>query len=135
MATEYLFLYGTLKPDAADREIADVVKELRSVGRGRVPGKLYDLGDYPGAIVDASANTFVKGLLLELPNSKASLDALDRYEEFDSSNPRTSLFVRTRTRVRLTNGRNVQAWMYVYNRDPGNAPLIRGGEYSKSKVA
>jgi gamma-glutamylcyclotransferase (GGCT)/AIG2-like uncharacterized protein YtfP len=133
--TEYLFLYGTLKPDAADREIAPIVRRLRNIGRGRVRGKLYDLGGYPGAVVDASANSFVRGLLVELPPDKATLEALDRYEEFDPLDPGNSLFVRTKTKVRLTDGRNLQGWIYVYNRDPGNAPLVRGGEYSKSKVA
>jgi gamma-glutamylcyclotransferase (GGCT)/AIG2-like uncharacterized protein YtfP len=133
--TEYLFLYGTLKPDTADREISPIVQRLRNIGRGRVRGKLYDLGGYPGAVVDASSNSFVRGLLVELPADRATLEALDRYEEFDPSNPGDSLFIRTKTTVRLTNGRSVRGWMYVYNRDPGNAPVIRGGEYPKSKVA
>ena len=134
-ATKYLFLYGTLRPDAADREIAEIVSQLRRVGRGYVLGKLYDLGDYPGAIVDASSNSLVRGLLVEMPSDKAVLDALDRYEEFDPSKPHESLFVRTKTTVRLTDGRNLEGWIYVYNRSPGNAPLIRGGHYSKSRVA
>lgn len=132
--TKYLFLYGTLKPDAADSEIADVVRQLRKVGRGYVSGRLYDLGDYPGAIVDASSNSQVRGLLVELPD-ETMLEALDRYEEFDPSNPRQSLFVRTKTKVQLADGRNVQGWIYVYNRQPGNAPLIRSGHYAKSRVA
>ena len=133
--TEYLFLYGTLKPDGADREIADIVSQLRSVGRGYVAGKLYDLGDYPGVVIDHSSTSSVKGLLVEMPSDEAVLSALDKYEEFDPSNPRDSLFVRTKTRVRLTDGRSVKGWIYVYNRNPGSAPLIRGGHYSKSKVA
>ena len=132
---EYLFLYGTLKPDEADREVTDIVKRLRTLGRGRVPGKLFDLGEYPGAIVDVSSNTFVNGLVVELPLDRAALDALDRYEEFDPSNPQNSLFIRTRTTVQLVSGKSVQGWIYVYNRDPGDAPIVRGGEYSKSRVA
>ena len=133
--TKYLFLYGTLKPDAADCEIADIVSHLRSVGKGYVPGRLYDLGEYPGAVVDPSANTFVGGLLVEAPTDKALFEALDRYEEFDPSNLRASLFIRKKTKVRLADGRSVEGWIYVYNRDPGKAPLIRGGNYRNSKVA
>jgi gamma-glutamylcyclotransferase (GGCT)/AIG2-like uncharacterized protein YtfP len=133
--TKYLFLYGTLKPDSADSEIASIVSQLRSVGRGFVPGRLYDLGDFPGAVVDSSSTSLVRGLLVELPSNRAVLEALDRYEEFDPSNPRGSLFVRTKTRIRLTDGRKVEGWIYVYNKKPGNAPLIPGGHYSKSKVA
>jgi len=133
--SKYLFLYGTLRPDMADSEIAAIVGRLRSIGRGYVHGKLYDLGDYPGAIVDPSSSSLVRGLLVQLPPEKEVLEVLDRYEEFDPANPGQSLFIRTKTKVRLTDGRNVQGWIYVYNRNPGEAPVIRGGHYSKSKVA
>jgi gamma-glutamylcyclotransferase (GGCT)/AIG2-like uncharacterized protein YtfP len=132
---DYLFLYGTLMPNEADDEVADVIKRLRRVGAAYVRGRLYNLGEYPGGVIDLSANTSIRGELVELPAEKAVLDALDKYEEFDPSRPQKSLFVRKRTKIKLANGRNVQGWMYVYNRNPGKAPIIRGGSYSKSKVA
>ena len=122
-------------PNEADREIAPIVKRLRRIGAAYVRGRLYDLGGYPGAIIDQSSNTSIHGELVELPADKTTLDALDAYEEFDSSNPEKSLFVRKKTKIKLANGRTVEGWIYVYNRDPGDAPIIRGGNYSKSKVA
>ncbi|HEX9424968.1 MAG TPA: gamma-glutamylcyclotransferase family protein [Pyrinomonadaceae bacterium] len=133
--TDYLFVYGTLMPGEADNEIAPIVKRLRRIGAAYVRGRLYNFGEYPGAVIDHSANTSVHGELVELPADKAILDALDKYEEFDPSRPQKSLFIRKKTRIRLANGRNVEGWMYVYNRNPGNAPIIRGGNYSKSEVA
>ena len=133
--TDYLFIYGTLMPSKADDEIAHIVKRLRRIGAGYVRGRLYNLGEYPGAVIDRSANTSIHGELVELPADKTILEALDKYEEFDPSRPQKSLFVRKRTKIKLANGRNVEGWMYVYNRNPGNAPIIRGGNYSKSKVA
>ena len=135
MTTEYLFLYGTLLADRAPDEVVWALKALRRLGPAYVPGRLYELGEYPGAVVDYSANTSIHGELLELPSDKAILDALDRYEEFDPSRPQKSLFIRKKAKIKLANGRNVEGWMYVYNRNPGNAPIIRGGNYSKSKVA
>jgi len=134
MTTEYLFLYGTLLVESPD-EVVGALKSLRRLGPAHVRGRLYDLGEYPGAVIDHSANTSVHGELVELPADKAILDALDKYEEFDPSRPQKSLFVRKKTRIKLADGRNVEGWMYVYNRNPRNAPIIRGGNYSKSDVA
>jgi gamma-glutamylcyclotransferase (GGCT)/AIG2-like uncharacterized protein YtfP len=100
-----------------------------------VPGRLYDFGDYPGAILDPSSETSICGELVALPPDQTLIDELDKYEEFDPSNPEASLFIRKRTKVMLANGESLEAWIYVYNRDPGDAPIVRGGDYSKSKVA
>jgi gamma-glutamylcyclotransferase (GGCT)/AIG2-like uncharacterized protein YtfP len=133
--TDYLFIYGTLMPSEADDEIAHIVRRLRRLGAAYVRGRLYNFGEYPGAVIDHSANTLVRGELVELPADKGILDALDKYEEFNPSKPQKSLFVRKKAKIKLASGRTVEGWIYVYNRNPGNAPLIRGGNYSKSKVA
>lgn len=132
---KYLFLYGTLLQPQSDEEIARVVNLLHRVGSASVRGRLYDLGDYPGAVVDPSSNTSVRGELVELPDDESILQVLDDYEEFDSTKPHLSLFVRTRVRTQLADGQSINAWMYVYNKNPGDAPMIVGGTYSKSKVA
>jgi gamma-glutamylcyclotransferase (GGCT)/AIG2-like uncharacterized protein YtfP len=132
--TEYLFLYGTLMPNEADDEVAHIVKRLRRIGAAYVRGRLYNFGEYPGAVIDHSATTSVHGEVVELPD-KGILHVLDKYEEFDPLRPQKSLFVRKKTKIKLANGRHIEGWMYVYNRNPGNAPIIRGGNYSRSKVA
>ncbi|MDQ1638128.1 MAG: hypothetical protein QOF62_1467 [Pyrinomonadaceae bacterium] len=132
---KYLFLYGTLIEPEPPEEITPLVKRLPRIGTASIPGRLYDLGDYPGAVVDASANTSIHGELVELPEDETVLDSLDKYEEFDPDNPKQSLFVRRKVNARLVNGENVDAWMYVYNKQPGDAPIIPGGTYSKSRVA
>lgn len=94
---KYLFLYGTLMQPESDEEVALVVNRLHRIGAASVRGRLYDLGDYPGAVVDPSANTSVRGELVELPEDESVLHVLDRYEEFDPTNPQQSLFVRTKS--------------------------------------
>ena len=133
--TEYLFLYGTLLPERAPDELASVVRRFRSVGHGHIRGRLYDFGDFPGAILDPSSGATIQGQLVQLPPGRALLRLLDRYEEFNPSKPKASLFVRKKADVKLSNGRSVKGWVYVYNRDPGDAPIVRGGDYSKAKVA
>ena len=134
--TECLFLYGTLKPNQADDEVADVIKRLRRIGSATVPGKLYDFGEYPGAILSRNSSKKIHGEVFELPLERdATLKALDEYEEFDVSNPDQSLFVRQRISAKLLDGRRVNCWIYVYNREPGDARLITSGDYSQTKVA
>jgi len=73
--------------------------------------------------------------LVALPSDDRLLEALDRYEEFDPLAPKKSLFVRKRAKIGMANGSSREGWIYVYNRHPGKAKLVRGGDYLRSKVA
>lgn len=132
---EYLFLYGTLLPDGAPDEVAGTLKSLRRIGPAQVRGKLYDLGEYPGAIVAPESQMLIRGEVFELPATPATLKALDEYEEFDPRNEKQSLFVRKRVKASLKDGQQLDCWMYVYNDDPGKAPLLADGIYPKTKAA
>ncbi|HEX6715622.1 MAG TPA: gamma-glutamylcyclotransferase family protein [Pyrinomonadaceae bacterium] len=133
--SQHLFLYGTLLPGEAPKEIASIVKRFRRLGSAHVRGRLYDFGEFPGAVLDPSSRTMIHGELVALPSDERTLEALDRYEEFDPSDPKGSLFVRTKVNVRMANGTTHEGWIYVYNRPPGKAKLVRGGDYLRSKVA
>ena len=131
--SQHLFLYGTLLPPEAPKEIASIVKRLRRLGSAQVRGRLYDFGEFPGAVLDPLSRTMIHGELVALPSDGRILDALDRYEEFDPLAPKRSLFVRRKAKVRMANGSTREGWIYVYNRLPGNAPLISGGDYQRYK--
>lgn len=135
MNTEYLFLYGTLLTGRPPDEVVGALKSLRRVGPAHVRGRLYDLGEYPGAILTPPTKKRIRGEIFEVPAQRAILNALDNYEEFDPTNLKDSLFVRTRASATLQNGSKVECWIYVYNDDPGTAPLLTGGTYSKTKAA
>ena len=132
---DYLFLYGTLLPSEATYESSRIVKGLKRVGSATVRGRLYDFGDYLGAVIDQLAKTSIKGELFELPNDDSALKALDEFEEFNRTDRKNSLFVRARAVAELNVGRRLNSWVYVYNRDPGSARLIVNGNYSASKAA
>lgn len=132
---DYLFIYGTLLPEYAPNEIADTVRRLSYVGPAYVHGRLYDLGEYPGVILDASSQTKISGHLFRLPQDQSVLKSLDSYEEFEPGNLEESLFVRKQTTVTLDEGRAIQCWIYVYNRDPGAAPLVLSGDYTNHQAA
>jgi gamma-glutamylcyclotransferase (GGCT)/AIG2-like uncharacterized protein YtfP len=127
---EYIFVYGTLRPGLAPPVIADVVDALRIVGPASVPGRLYDLGPYPGCVLVDGEETLVHGVLLELPN-KSLLAQLDDYECYAAHDAAGSLFLRTTCQATMADGQCVDAWIYVYNRRLGGARLITSGRYDR----
>lgn len=131
---EYLFVYGSLRTTChAPEEIAVVAKRFVRLGLGNINGRLYDFGGFCGAILDSNGLSVVHGELVELPSDEDVLATLDRYEEIDPLHPANGLFWRQRATVRLLDGSEKEAWVYTYNRAPGNAPLIPSGDYQQFK--
>jgi gamma-glutamylcyclotransferase (GGCT)/AIG2-like uncharacterized protein YtfP len=131
---QYLFVCGTLMSEYVAGDVAEVMKRLQLIGAGSVRGRLYNLGPYPGAVIDNSATTSIHGELLRLPDDETTLAELDAYEDFNPTRPDDCLFIRKQTSVELVDGQTVDAWMYVYNLDPKDAPIIKSGKWSKNKV-
>lgn len=129
----YLFSYGTLLPRLAPPEIRPTVQRLRRVGKGFVRGQLFDLGEYPGAILSRSGPPIV-GQIFELPDDPEVLNRLDEYEGFDRSHPGASEFVRQRRSVQLEGGRKIFCWVYIYNRAVQAKRAVSGGDYSKARA-
>jgi gamma-glutamylcyclotransferase (GGCT)/AIG2-like uncharacterized protein YtfP len=126
---DHLFLYGSLQPELAPAGPRDVLAHCVRVGPGTLPGRLYDLGAYPGLVPDASAPGRVLGQVFRLPEREDVLGPLDAYEGFDPADPPGSLYLRLPHEVDLAGGGRLSCWVYVYNRDPGAAPLIPDGDY------
>jgi gamma-glutamylcyclotransferase (GGCT)/AIG2-like uncharacterized protein YtfP len=87
------------------------------VGRGSVRGALYDLGEYPG-LVDSADDERVPGTVLKLTDA-AALTRLDAHEGVGEG-----LYVRRRMSVRLADGDEIQAWVYLYARPIDGRPRI-----------
>jgi gamma-glutamylcyclotransferase (GGCT)/AIG2-like uncharacterized protein YtfP len=111
-----LFIYGTLHPDRAPAEIADAARGLRPVGPGTIRGKLYDLGEYPGVMLDPSTSETIHGEVFAVPDAE-TLARLDRYEDYRPEDASNSLFLRVQTTVTLDAGSTEVCWVYVYNRE------------------
>jgi gamma-glutamylcyclotransferase (GGCT)/AIG2-like uncharacterized protein YtfP len=131
----HLFAYGTLQHGLAPGEIAAVVEKLRTVGPGFIAGTLYDLGEYPGAVLDPGSARKIHGTIFELPEDADLLRQLDVYEGFNPENSDQSLFVRTMQRVTLTTGGELSCWVYAYNRSPAGARIVESGIYTKKRDA
>jgi gamma-glutamylcyclotransferase (GGCT)/AIG2-like uncharacterized protein YtfP len=131
----HLFVYGTLSPRHAPPEIAATVRRLRPVGPASVPGRLYDLGEYPGAILSKSSRSVIRGEVFELPGDAQTLNSLDDYEGFEPGKPRSSLFVRRIWPVVMDDGTRLRCWVYVYNGDTRQAQPVRSGRYASRRRA
>jgi gamma-glutamylcyclotransferase (GGCT)/AIG2-like uncharacterized protein YtfP len=140
--SEYLFVYGTLLPGAAPSEIAAAAAQLMLVSKGWVQGTLFDLGDFPGAILESASGRRIAGTIFRLPGNPLVLQALDAYEEFDPAAPEQSQFLRVRTTVELAAelradlgaGRALECWIYILNREVKNARLVEDGDWMGRKL-
>jgi gamma-glutamylcyclotransferase (GGCT)/AIG2-like uncharacterized protein YtfP len=121
---ELVFLYGTLLPQFVPETMRGVVARLHFRGDGSLRGVLYDLGEYPGAVFDTTTDMRVDGTVFELPEDPQVLEALDRYEGYESTPHATNLFVRKLQRVDLTTGDTIECWAYEYNGNPDGALVI-----------
>jgi gamma-glutamylcyclotransferase (GGCT)/AIG2-like uncharacterized protein YtfP len=123
--TSKLFVYGTLRQGFEPHTYLRR-QSARFLGQGIITGRLYDLGEYPGAV----PSDLPGDELYDLPDPHAHLQVLDEVEEFDPDHPETSLFVRRPAEVRLKTGEKVEAWVYFLSRKPRNGRLIPSGDFA-----
>jgi len=131
MADNYLFAYGTLLN--GENEFAIYLKKNCSFyANGRFKGRLYDMGEYPGAINDEHSSTYVHGSIFIIRNVKSVLKQLDYYEGFSTDEEQPNLFIRKPVEIESDTG-IVRCWCYLYNLPVDGLPLIASGDYVKYK--
>ncbi len=107
------------------------MRSLPFIGTGSVNGQLYDLGDYPGAIVGENFDSKIFGEVYELDQPKKILEILDQYENFIPGELEASLFARVKEKITMSDGSQMEGWMYVYNDWVATGKLIESGDYAK----
>ncbi|MHB8207403.1 gamma-glutamylcyclotransferase family protein [Mucilaginibacter sp.] len=123
----YLFVYGTLLDER--NEFAIYLKQnCRFYDKGKLKGRLYDLGEYPGAIADENYPDYVYGNILELKNTAEALQYIDAYEGFGEDQEQPNLFIREIVSVEAENGQ-MNCWVYLYNLSVEGFRLIESGDY------
>lgn len=98
-----------------------------------MPGRLYAVGDYPGA-VHRPGSSLVRGEVYRLREPAEVFRLLDRYEGVHEPASRRE-FRRVRKRVRLENGEKRTAWVYLYVRSIRGLPIIDSGDYLSGSPA
>lgn len=128
-ASRLLFVYGTLRRGAGHPMHHLLAQYARWMGTATFPGKLVDLGEYPGAVASANPAHLVRGEVYGVLNAGTLFPQLDAYEEFWPQNPGGSLYQRQEKTVLLASGEPVTAWMYLYNRPVKGLPLVASGDW------
>lgn len=113
--SEHLFVYGTLMRGHALHPV--LARGATLLAEGSVPGRLVDLGRYPGLVPGRGR---VRGELYRI-DDPALLAVLDREEGVQ--------FVRSRTTVTLARARRARAWVYRYRGPLHHAVRIPDGDY------
>ena len=130
-----LFVYGTLRRSLLSAQKNDALIQLMNglqfIGEGSVNGQLYDLGDYPGAILGENFDNKIFGEVYQLDDPQAVLTALDQYEGFIPGELEASLFARVKAKITMSDGSLMEGWMYVYNDWVATGKLIESGDYAK----
>ena len=121
-----VFIYGSLRRDCAGA-MSLRFTESRFIGDAKVRGSLYDLGPYPGLLINES-NSLVRGELYEVDDEL--LKKLDAFEA-------TSNYLRTQVEIKV-GGQPRKCWTYEPNPEFYSLQtLIRSGdwvEYAKGKT-
>src|SRR5262245_35044135 len=75
-ATAFLFVYGTLRPEAEHKMGRYLAGRGWLFGPARAPGRLYDLGRFPGMTEAVGSDEWVRGVVYELEDPAATLAVL-----------------------------------------------------------
>ena len=91
-----------------------------------MPGRLYNLGRYPGMTEVEGPGEIVTGDLYEL-RDEGTIAELDRYENAES--PLPSFFERGSAEVTLVGGKRMQALVYWFRGEVEDSQRIASGNY------
>ncbi len=102
-------------------------------GKARVKGRLYDVGGYPGLVLDGMAGP-VQGELYRLERPGRAFRVLDGYEGCRPPGAGEGEYRRVRCGVIVENGMTARAWVYEYARSVDGLTLLPEGGYFLPKA-
>jgi gamma-glutamylcyclotransferase (GGCT)/AIG2-like uncharacterized protein YtfP len=130
---DYLFVYGTLMRRARSAMGAAMRAQLTRasifIGLAHLPGRLVDLGAYPGFIDAEDLGALVHGEVVRLIQPAEILAQLDAYEGLSDPPSAQDEYARMRRRVNLASGHALMAWIYVYQGPLDRSRPIAEGQW------
>ena len=121
LSPRYLFVYGTLRRSFTNRHARHLAEQATWMGEARVPGRLYNLGRYPGLLPPCGSEDWVIGEHYRLPATGPLLEVLDRFEGPD--------FARVAVLAHRAGRRAVKVWVYEYRGPVSRVERIVSGDY------
>jgi gamma-glutamylcyclotransferase (GGCT)/AIG2-like uncharacterized protein YtfP len=132
-SSQYLFVYGSLRRDHEHEMSRWLARNADFVGDATLPGRLYLVDVYPGAVPSATPEDTVRGQIFLLERPDPILAKLDEYENFDPQSPSTSLYRRELAKVFVEDGTPLDAWVYLYNRSTNGLTPIPSGRWEQTR--
>ena len=111
-----------------------LARKARFVGRARVQGRLFHLGEYPGLVPSRDPGLWVHGEVYALENPPDTLARLDDYEACGPNDPEPHEFERVEKQVVLESGTRDNVWVYVYRGSTTDKKEISSGDYLKEAL-
>ncbi len=118
-----LFVYGTLRRGL---RLHHHLQGAVYLGEARIAGSLYDIGTYPGLLVNPSPG-WVSGELFKV--DEEMIQSLDAVEEYNPEEPERSEYLRRVVTVWTPTGVPMKAVTYIFNRDVQGFVFIDSGDY------
>ncbi len=128
MEKTYLCVYGTLMRGIHSSKTKLLGRYGRFAGETEIPGRLYDLGSYPGLVYDPEAEKQVRGHVFELTEPERVLPILDEYEGVDPKRPEAGPYLRIRVDLPVA-GEGRPCWLYPYIWPTDGFARIESGDY------
>lgn len=128
MECNHLFVYGLLM-EGFEYEVNRLIREnCTLIGSATVIGRLYEVGGYPGLILDSSGYQ-IKGSLLRIDSNHQFL--MEKLDEFEAVHGLESdEYVRVQIEVDFDNSPQ-QAWVYQYRLPVGGQEEILCGDFKQ----
>jgi gamma-glutamylcyclotransferase (GGCT)/AIG2-like uncharacterized protein YtfP len=124
-----LFVYGSLLSGFKSPAYEYISRFFNLIGKGKVKGTLYDMGDYPAAIPSVE-DVFIQGELYEIKNEAEFSWAIGQLDDYEGINPEPGeqpLYRRELAPVIMFD-KTITAWIYWYNGSIAGKPLIVSGD-------
>lgn len=132
-SSEFLFVYGTLLA-AFDHPQHQIVKNYAEFASfAYMPGHLYEVKGYPGAVYLPQEAAKIYGELYRIKQHSALFTYLDDYEECSSAFPEPHEYARQCCLIFIAK-KTVSAWVYLYNWPIKNLQKIDTGNYLHFKT-
>jgi len=129
MASDLLFVYGTLMR-GFDHPMARLLSaNADCLGEARCRGRLYLAKHYPGLVLSDDPADVAFGELYRLRAVDAMLREFDMYEACGEGFPPPTEYLRQILSVTLADGSAREAWTYVYNWPVAGLPHIASGKF------
>lgn len=134
----FLFVYSSLRMGFQSEKYEYIRRYFSFESNAKVKGILSDLGNHPVA-TPTNENHFIKGELYKIKDHNEFSFAIGQLDDYEGVNPEsdeTALYRREMTKVFRDDESSVDAWIYWYNGDVADKPVIASGDvidYVQSK--